>query len=129
MVVVLLWPEHAAAMDTALCKNLGAKLSELHAEGFSLTLRCRFLYLGVEEVLIGGVGYRWEERHMLLVKSGRRSDDGGWCEGLWCFNPRCTSLSGSCELQLKTLACGGGCGARYCSIKCQEQAWRDGHKI
>ena len=49
-------------------------------------------------------------------------------EVLWCCNPRCTNLSGPSELQLKTFACGGGCGFRYCSVQCQEQGWRAGHK-
>ena len=52
-----------------------------------------------------------------------------WGEGLWCFNPACTNLSGPSELALKTLACGGGCGARYCSPECQAQGWRDGHRL
>ncbi len=53
----------------------------------------------------------------------------GWGEGLWCFNPHCDSLSGPGELQLRTFACAGGCGTRYCSARCQEAAWRLGHKL
>jgi hypothetical protein len=52
----------------------------------------------------------------------------GWREPLWCCNPGCTNLSGASELQLKTYACGGKCGWRYCSKECQEDGWRQGHK-
>ena len=52
-----------------------------------------------------------------------------WGEGLWCFNPACTNLEGPSELALKTHACGGGCGVRYCSPECQAQGWRDGHRL
>ena len=52
-----------------------------------------------------------------------------WGEALWCFNPACTNLEGPSELALKTLACGGGCGVRYCSPECQAQGWRDGHRL
>ena len=52
-----------------------------------------------------------------------------WGEGLWCFNPACTNLEGPSELALKTHACGGGCGVRYCSRECQAQGWRDGHRL
>ena len=53
----------------------------------------------------------------------------GWGEGLWCFNPHCMNMEGPSELQLKTFACGGGCGVRYCSEECQAWAWRNGHKL
>ncbi len=53
-------------------------------------------------------------------------------EEMWgvrpCCNPACTQLGGPCELTVKTLACGGGCGVRYCCWACQEQAWRGGHR-
>ena len=52
-----------------------------------------------------------------------------WGEALWCFNPACTNLSGPSELALKTHACGGGCGVRYCGPECQAQGWRDGHRL
>ena len=52
-----------------------------------------------------------------------------WGEALWCFNPGCTNLSGPSELALKTQACGGGCGVRYCRPECQAQGWRDGHRL
>ena len=52
-----------------------------------------------------------------------------WGEALWCFNPACTNLEGPSELALKTHACGGGCGVRYCSPECQAQGWRDGHRL
>ena len=29
----------------------------------------------------------------------------------------------------RTHACGGGCGVRYCSLECQAQGWRDGHRL
>ena len=48
---------------------------------------------------------------------------------MWCLNPACTNLEGPSELALKTLACGGGCGVRYCSPECQAQGWRDGHRL
>ena len=44
-----------------------------------------------------------------------------------CCNTACTRLEGPCEVEVKTLACGGMCGARYCCRACQEQAWRAGH--
>jgi hypothetical protein len=52
-------------------------------------------------------------------------------EDVWgvssCCNEACTRLEGPCELEAKTLSCGGLCGARYCSRACQVQAWRAGH--
>ncbi len=67
----------------------------------------------------------WEVLQAELLEGLPQS---GWGEGLWCFNPGCTNLSGPSELQLKTFACSGGCGVRYCSKECQEQAWRQGHR-
>ena len=52
-----------------------------------------------------------------------------WGEALWCCNPTCTNQTGPSELALKTSPCGGGCGVRYCSLECQAQGWRDGHKL
>ena len=59
------------------------------------------------------------------------ADASGFCLGetLYCFNPACTNLAGPSELALATHACGGGCGARYCSPACQIQGWRDGHML
>ena len=48
-------------------------------------------------------------------------------EGLWCGNVDCDNLSGPSEMRLKTFACGGKCGVRYCSRACQEAGWRAGH--
>ena len=45
-----------------------------------------------------------------------------------CCSTACTCLEGPCEVEVKTLACGGMCGARYCCRTCQEQAWRAGHR-
>ena len=45
-----------------------------------------------------------------------------------CCNTACTRLEGSCEVEVKTLDCGGGCGTRYCCRACQEQSWRAGHR-
>ena len=44
-----------------------------------------------------------------------------------CCNFDCTRLEGPCEMAVETQACGGGCGARYCCVECQEQSWRGGH--
>ena len=56
----------------------------------------------------------------------------GLPEELWgvrpCCNTACVRLEGPCEMEVKTRACGGGCGARYCCAACQEQAWRGGHR-
>ena len=56
----------------------------------------------------------------------------GLPEELWgvrpCCNTACVRLEGPCEMEVKTQACGGGCGARYCCVACQEQAWRSGHR-
>ena len=55
----------------------------------------------------------------------------GEVEDVWgvssCGNAACAGLEGPCELEAKTLCCGGLCGARYCSRDCQVQAWRTGH--
>ena len=45
-----------------------------------------------------------------------------------CCNPSCNRLEGPCELTVKTFACGGECGMRYCCQSCQEEAWRAGHR-
>jgi len=56
----------------------------------------------------------------------------GEVEDVWgatsCCNAACSRLEGTCELEVRTLLCGGMCGARYCSRACQEQAWMSGHK-
>ena len=56
----------------------------------------------------------------------------GLPEELWgvrpCCNTACVRLDGPCEMEVKTRACGGRCGARYCCADCQEQAWRGGHR-
>jgi hypothetical protein len=55
----------------------------------------------------------------------------GELEDVWgmssCGNAACAGLEGPCELEAKTLSCGGLCGARYCNRDCQVQAWRAGH--
>ncbi len=55
----------------------------------------------------------------------------GLPEALWgvrpCGNARCARMDGACELEQRTMACGGGCGARYCCRGCQREAWRAGH--
>ena len=61
--------------------------------------------------------------------SERPPSSCSWGEALWCFNPACINLEGPGELALRTFACGGGCGVRYCSPECQAQGWRDGHKL
>ena len=73
----------------------------------------------------GGLGVRdWElvQAELLL----------GLPEEMWgvrpCCNTACRKLEGPCEMEVKTRACGGGCGARYCCAACQEQAWRGGHR-
>ena len=63
-----------------------------------------------------------------LLRSLPPEQQEDWGRPLWCCNPGCTNLSGPSELQLKTLACGGGCGVRYCSRECQVQGWRLGHR-
>ena len=45
-----------------------------------------------------------------------------------CCNTSCARFEGACEVEVKTLTCGGMCGARYCCRDCQEQAWRAGHR-
>jgi hypothetical protein len=55
----------------------------------------------------------------------------GEVEDVWgvssCCNAACARLGGTCELEAKTLLCGGLCGSRYCDLACQAQAWRAGH--
>ena len=77
----------------------------------------------------------WEvfQAELLSATSDDRSPAASsgccWGEGLWCFNPGCANLEGPSELALKTHACGGGCGLRYCSLECQAQGWRGGHRL
>ena len=71
----------------------------------------------------------WEVLQAELLESAPRDFPALCDEGLWCCNPACTNLEGPSELALKTHACGGGCGVRYCSIECQAQGWRDGHRL
>ena len=41
-----------------------------------------------------------------------------------CANSRCTDLLGASEAQQpRGRRCGGGCGARYCSEACRDEAW------
>ena len=47
--------------------------------------------------------------------------------GAVCFSPSCGNVDGESELGLKTFACGGNCGVRYCSVECQRRDWRAGH--
>ena len=71
---------------------------------------------------------RWEVLQAALFRSLPPEQQEDWGRPLWCCNPGCTNLSGPSELQLKTYACGGGCGVRYCSRECQVQGWRLGHR-
>ena len=69
------------------------------------------------------------EEPKLPSSSSSASASCCWGEGLWCFNSSFTNLSGPSELALQTSACVGGCGVRYCSLECQAQGWRDGHRL
>ena len=71
---------------------------------------------------------RWEVLQAALLRSLPLEQQEDWGRPLGCCNPGCTNLSGPSELQLKTKACGGGCGVRYCSKKCSKQGWKLGHK-
>ena len=75
----------------------------------------------------------WEVLQAELLASAPSEGPSSTCswggDALWCFNPACTNLAGPSELALKTFACGGGCGVRYCSHECQAQGWRDGHRL
>ena len=109
----LVWPDHPAAAVAAssLCSNIIDPSS--HAD--------------------------WEVLQAELLELPSPSQSEGlpaasssgccWGEALWCFNPACTNMEGPSELALKTHACGGGCGVRYCSPECQAQGWRDGHRL
>ena len=80
---------------------------------------------------LGASSADWELVQAELLDRARAStvvEELPWAEGLWCFNPHCTNLSGLSELSLKTYECGGGCGARYCSSECMERCWREGHR-
>ena len=79
----------------------------------------------------GSVGTSWGQWEVLqaaLLRSLPPEQQEDWGQPLVCCNPGCTNLSGPSELQLKTYACGGGCGVRYCSRECQVQGWRLGHR-
>ena len=80
------------------------------------------------QVYVGSSWSRWEVLHAALLGSLPLEQQEDWGRPLWCCNPGCTNLSGPSELQLKTYACGGGCGVRYCSRECQVQGWRLGHR-
>jgi hypothetical protein len=69
----------------------------------------------------------WASWEVLRAELMAGLPDEDWREPLWCCNPGCTNLSGASELQLKTYACGGNCGWRYCSKECQADGWRQGH--
>ena len=71
-------------------------------------------------------GLDWESVQSELLLAGLQGGSD-WGEALWCFNPACDNLEGPSELALKTYACGGGCGVRYCSRGCQEEDWRRSH--
>ena len=92
---------------------------------------------GVAEGLVAGPGQctaaaakddglDWESVQSELLLAGLQGGSD-WGEALWCFNPACANLEGPSELALKTYACGGGCGVRYCSRECQEEGWRRSH--
>ena len=102
--VALVWPDHVAAANAA-------------AAGAGEGGRCSVAAYADWEVL---------QAELLSVPATFPA----LCdEGLWCCNPACTNLEGPSELALKTHACGGGCGVRYCSIECQAQCWREGHRL
>ena len=77
---------------------------------------------------LGNGWSRWEVLQAALFRSLPPEQQEEWGRPLWCCNPGCTNMSGPSELQLKTYACGGGCGVRYCSRECQVQGWRLGHR-
>ncbi len=47
---------------------------------------------------------------------------------LCCSNAACTDVSGPSDPGTPTRACGCGCGARFCSRRCQVEDWRRGHR-
>ena len=81
-----------------------------------------------EREYVGTSWSRWEVLQAALLKGLPPEQQEDWGRPLGCCNPGCTNLSGPSELQLKTYACGGGCGVRYCSRECQVQGWRLGHR-
>jgi len=68
----------------------------------------------------GCATHGWE-----LVVAGLQVEQG-WHRHC-CANPACRNLQGPHELRVQVYACGAGCGAHYCSRKCQKQAWVSGH--
>ena len=94
----------------------------------ALRLRSSLLHLTeVVKICVGGsspfVPRDWE---LVLLELMMDVNDEVW--GVRpCGNLSCTRLEGSCELTVKTFACGGECGMRYCCRSCQEEAWRAGH--
>ena len=108
----LVWPDHpAAAAAGSLCGNGIDPASYADWE----LLQAELLEL--------------PSRSEGLPAATAASSGCGWGETLWCCNPACTNLEGPSELALKTFACGGGCGVRYCGLECQAQGWRDGHRL
>ena len=107
----LVWPDHPAAATASICSN------------------------GIDPASYAD----WEVLQSELLELPSPSQSEGlpaasssgcsWGEALWCFNPACTNMEGPSELALKTFACSGGCGVRYCSPECQAQGWRDGHRL
>ena len=107
----LVWPEYPAAVAASSCSNGTDPASYADWE----VLQSELLELPSQSSSEG-----------LPAAS---SSGCSWGEALWCFNPTCTNLEGPSELAMQTFACGGGCGVRYCSLGCQTQGWRDGHRL
>lgn len=125
----LVWPE--ARFPLPLMKQLETAYGEIVTQAATADTAVASSSDGQVDLtdLEGAAAYSgtYAEWEVLQVELLEGVSESGWGEGLWCFNPGCRNLTGPCELQLKTFACGGGCGVRYCSAKCQVQGWRLGH--
>ena len=113
-----------SSIQTALLKSNSAKVP-----WSTMPPLLRSSLLQLREVLKISCERPFLPRDWELIKAELLLDEA---EEVWgvssCCNASCTHFAGSCEVEVKTLTCGGMCGARYCSRACQELAWRAGHR-
>lgn len=95
-----------------------------HEEPAGVAVRAAALAEGPTEVAAAAAEAELLQARLLSALSEAPGGAEEWRWPLWCCYPGCTSIWEDKEPRLKTCACGGGCGARYCDRVCQEQAWR-----
>ena len=132
--LLILYPLTNNAGAASTCQRSSVQTASLSSASGSVSWSSalpllRFSLLQLREVLKTSCNKPFVPRDWELIKAELLLDEA---EEVWgvssCCNTSCSRFEGPCEVEVKTLTCGGMCGARYCSRACQELAWRAGHR-